>query len=48
MVSLDVKGMEEIKSESADRPKKILSLDDCSFDRYSSEFHFLRMGEKMS
>lgn len=45
MVSLDVKGMQEIKSESADRPKKTLSLDDCSFDRYFSEFHFHRMVE---
>lgn len=40
MVSVDVKGMEEIKSESADRPKTILSTDDCSFDRYFSGFHF--------
>lgn len=41
MVSLNVKGIKEIKSESADRAKAILSPDDCSFDRYFSEFHFL-------
>lgn len=45
MVFVDVKGMEEIKLESVDRFKKILFFDDCSFDRYFSEFYFRRMVE---
>lgn len=43
MVSPNVKGIKEIKSESADRAKAIVSPDDCRFDRYFSEFHFLGM-----